>query len=117
MAMRMLGEQFVAAETIEQALNRSRIQEQKGFRHCYDMLGEAAATAADAHRYFRNYEGAIHAIGKEAAGRDPIEGPGISVKSSALHPRYRAPRQTVSSVSCCRGCARSHFYRSAMISA
>ena len=88
MAMRMLGEQFVAAETIEQALNRSRIQEQKGFRHSYDMLGEAAATAADAHRYFRDYEGAIHAIGKEAAGRDPIEGPGISVKLSALHPRY-----------------------------
>src|SRR5690606_7185626 len=54
----------------------------------YDMLGEAATTAADAERYFRDYEAAIHAIGKASAGRGIYDGPGISIKLSALHPRY-----------------------------
>jgi RHH-type proline utilization regulon transcriptional repressor/proline dehydrogenase/delta 1-pyrroline-5-carboxylate dehydrogenase len=88
MAMRMMGEQFVTGETIEEALRRSREMEEKGFRYSYDMLGEAATTAADAERYFRDYETAIHAIGKASAGRGIYEGPGISIKLSALHPRY-----------------------------
>lgn len=88
MAMRMMGEQFVTGETIDEALNRSRALEQKGFRYSYDMLGEAATTAADAERYYRDYENAIHAIGKASAGRGIYEGPGISIKLSALHPRY-----------------------------
>ncbi|MCD2182615.1 trifunctional transcriptional regulator/proline dehydrogenase/L-glutamate gamma-semialdehyde dehydrogenase [Rhizobium sp. GN54] len=88
MAMRMMGEQFVTGETIDEALNRSRALEQKGFRYSYDMLGEAATTAADAERYYRDYEAAIHAIGKASAGRGIYEGPGISIKLSALHPRY-----------------------------
>ena len=88
MAMRMMGEQFVTGETIEEALKRSRVLEQKGFRYSYDMLGEAATTAADAERYYRDYENAIHAIGKASAGRGIYEGPGISIKLSALHPRY-----------------------------
>ncbi len=88
MAMRMMGEQFVTAETINAALRRSRTLEQKGFRYSYDMLGEAAMTAADAQRYYRDYEAAIHAIGKAAAGRGIYDGPGISIKLSALHPRY-----------------------------
>jgi RHH-type transcriptional regulator, proline utilization regulon repressor / proline dehydrogenase / delta 1-pyrroline-5-carboxylate dehydrogenase len=88
MAMRMMGEQFVTGETISVALRRSRSLEQKGFRYSYDMLGEAAMTAADAQRYYREYEAAIHAIGKAAAGRGVYEGPGISIKLSALHPRY-----------------------------
>ena len=88
MAMRMMGEQFVTGETIDEALRRSRALEQKGFRYSYDMLGEAATTAADAERYYRDYETAIHAIGKASAGRGIYEGPGISIKLSALHPRY-----------------------------
>jgi RHH-type proline utilization regulon transcriptional repressor/proline dehydrogenase/delta 1-pyrroline-5-carboxylate dehydrogenase len=88
MAMRMMGEQFVTGETIEQALERARVREAQGFRYSYDMLGEAALTAADADRYFAAYEDAIHAIGRASAGRGLIEGPGISIKLSALHPRY-----------------------------
>src|SRR5918997_4299287 len=94
--MRMLGEQFVCGQTIEEALANSRRMEAKGFRYSYDMLGEAAATAADAARYFRDYERAIHAIGRAAGGRGIHDGPGISVKLSALHPRYsRAQRERV----------------------
>ena len=88
MAMRMMGEQFVTGETIDEALKRSRKMEEQGFRYSYDMLGEAATTAADAERYFRDYETAIHAIGKASDGRGIYEGPGISIKLSALHPRY-----------------------------
>ncbi len=88
MAMRMMGEQFVTGETIEEALKRARPLEARGFRYSYDMLGEAATTAADAKRYYRDYENAIHAIGQAAGGRGVYEGPGISIKLSALHPRY-----------------------------
>ncbi len=96
MAMRMMGEQFVRGETIEEALKRARAMEAKGFRHSFDMLGEAAMTAADAARYLAAYEVAIHAIGQASAGRGIIEGPGISIKLSALHPRYsRAQRARV----------------------
>jgi RHH-type proline utilization regulon transcriptional repressor/proline dehydrogenase/delta 1-pyrroline-5-carboxylate dehydrogenase len=95
-AMRMLGEQFVTGQTIAQALANSRRMEQRGFRYSYDMLGEAAMTAADAARYYDEYERAIHAIGTAAAGRGIYEGPGISLKLSALHPRYsRAQRERV----------------------
>lgn len=88
MAMRMMGEQFVTGETIDEALANGREREQEGFRYSFDMLGEAALTAADAQRYLRDYENAIHAIGKASAGRGVYEGPGISIKLSALHPRY-----------------------------
>ncbi len=88
MAMRMMGEQFVTGETIDEALERARTMEAQGFRYSYDMLGEAATTAADAERYYRDYENAIHAIGKASAGRGIYDGPGISIKLSALHPRY-----------------------------
>jgi len=88
MAMRMMGEQFVTGETIEEALKRSKPLEARGFRYSYDMLGEAATTSADAERYYRDYENAIHAIGKASGGRGIYEGPGISIKLSALHPRY-----------------------------
>ncbi len=88
MAMRLMGEQFVTGETIEQALRHARPQEALGFRYSYDMLGEAALTAADAQRYLQAYEAAIHAIGRAAAGQGVHSGPGISIKLSALHPRY-----------------------------
>jgi len=87
-AMRMMGEQFVKGETIDEALRRARPQEARGFRYSYDMLGEAAMTAADATRYYRDYEAAVHAIGAASGGRGIHAGPGISIKLSALHPRY-----------------------------
>ncbi len=88
MAMRMMGEQFVTGETIDEALKRARTLEARGFQYSYDMLGEAATTAADAQRYLADYESAIHAIGTASAGRGLYGGPGISIKLSALHPRY-----------------------------
>ena len=93
MAMRVMGEQFVTGETIAEALAKSRKYEAQGFRYSYDMLGEAATTAEDARGYFALYEQAIHAIGKASAGRGIYEGPGISIKLSALHPRYARAQQ------------------------
>lgn len=88
LAMRMMGEQFVTGQTITKALKRARTFEAKGFTYSFDMLGEAATTAHDAERYMADYESAIQAIGKASAGRGVYEGPGISIKLSALHPRY-----------------------------
>ncbi|QXC30501.1 trifunctional transcriptional regulator/proline dehydrogenase/L-glutamate gamma-semialdehyde dehydrogenase [Aeromonas sp. FDAARGOS 1409] len=88
MAMRLMGEQFVTGETIAEALANAGAMETKGFRYSYDMLGEAALTEEDAKRYLASYEQAIHAIGKASHGRGIYEGPGISIKLSALHPRY-----------------------------
>jgi RHH-type proline utilization regulon transcriptional repressor/proline dehydrogenase/delta 1-pyrroline-5-carboxylate dehydrogenase len=88
MAMRMLGNQFVTGQTIEEALKNSRENETRGYRYSYDMLGEAALTESDAKNYYASYETAIHAIGKASNGRGIKDGPGISIKLSALHPRY-----------------------------
>jgi len=88
LAMRMMGEQFVSGQTISEALANNQRMEARGFGYSYDMLGEAATTAEDARRYYEAYEQAIHAIGRSAAGRGIYEGPGISIKLSALHPRY-----------------------------
>ena len=88
LAMRMLGNQFVTGQTIDEAIKNSRDNEERGYRYSYDMLGEAALTEADAKNYYASYEKAIHAIGKASNGRGIKDGPGISVKLSALHPRY-----------------------------
>ena len=88
LAMRMMGEQFVTGETITQALWNAKAREAQGFRFSYDMLGEAALTAEDAQHYFEAYGQAIEAIGKASGGRGIYDGPGISIKLSALHPRY-----------------------------
>ncbi|MEO7055756.1 MAG: trifunctional transcriptional regulator/proline dehydrogenase/L-glutamate gamma-semialdehyde dehydrogenase, partial [Caldimonas sp.] len=88
MAMRLMGEQFVTGETIHDALANARSREAEGFRYSYDMLGEAAMTARDAEAYLASYEAAIDAIGHASAGRGIRLGPGISIKLSALHPRY-----------------------------
>ena len=88
LAMRMLGNQFVTGQTIDAALLNSRDNEARGYRYSYDMLGEAALTMEDAAHYYAAYENAIHAIGRAANGRGIKDGPGISVKLSALHPRY-----------------------------
>ena len=88
LAMRMLGEQFVTGRDIDEALERGAECEERGYRYSFDMLGEAAMTADDAQRYYDAYEGAIHAIGKGSRGRGIVDSNGISVKLSALHPRY-----------------------------
>jgi RHH-type proline utilization regulon transcriptional repressor/proline dehydrogenase/delta 1-pyrroline-5-carboxylate dehydrogenase len=93
LAMRMLGNQFVTGQTIAEALKNSRDNEARGYRYSYDMLGEAALTAADAAYYYESYETAIHAIGQASNGRGIKQGPGISVKLSALHPRYSRAQQ------------------------
>ena len=96
MAMRMLGEQFVTGQTIAEALANARGMEARGFSYSYDMLGEAALTETDAARYLSDYAGAIHAIGHAADGRGVYDGPGISIKLSAIHPRYvRSQRSRV----------------------
>ena len=95
-AMRMLGKQFVTGQTIEEALQNGKEREKMGYRFSFDMLGEAAMTEEDAQRYFNDYVQAIHAIGKDANGAGVYEGNGISVKLSAIHPRYsRAQHERV----------------------
>jgi RHH-type proline utilization regulon transcriptional repressor/proline dehydrogenase/delta 1-pyrroline-5-carboxylate dehydrogenase len=85
-AIRILGRQFVMGRTIKEALERAAAAE--AYRHSFDMLGEAARTAADAERYHESYARAIAAIGAAAGGKGPLAAPGISIKLSALHPRY-----------------------------
>ncbi len=87
-SMRVLGGQFVIGRTIEEALNRAADDEAEGYQHSFDMLGEAARTAADAERYFQNYMAAVEAIGEAGGRRGVADAPGISVKLSALYPRY-----------------------------
>src|SRR5665647_3807823 len=89
-AMRVLGSHFVLGETIEQALARAHSSAGSLFRYSFDMLGEGARTASDASRYLQSYAAAIEAIGKAAGERTLPERPGISVKLSALHPRFEA---------------------------
>jgi RHH-type transcriptional regulator, proline utilization regulon repressor / proline dehydrogenase / delta 1-pyrroline-5-carboxylate dehydrogenase len=85
--MKMIGNHFVMGQTINEAMQRAKGNEALGYRYSYDMLGEAARTAADAERYFQAYLDAIRAI-KETSSNHPIQNPGISIKLSALHPRY-----------------------------
>ena len=87
-AMKMMGEIFVMGRTIDEAMRRMKKPDHKGFTASFDMLGEAARTFADADRYFRAYTDAIDAV-----GRDPAAGHSISVKLSALHPRYEVARR------------------------
>jgi len=95
-AMREMGEQFVLGRTIAEAVKRGKPMIRKGYLYSYDMLGEAARTEADALRYFKAYQDAIAALAKHAAGDDIRFNPGISVKLSALHPRYeQAQRETM----------------------
>ena len=87
--MKVLAGQFVMGRTIAEALRRStESADARRNRYSFDMLGEAARTEADAARYFAAYREAIAAVGAAAGGRGPVEGPGVSVKLSALHPRY-----------------------------
>ncbi|WP_131780897.1 bifunctional proline dehydrogenase/L-glutamate gamma-semialdehyde dehydrogenase PutA [Legionella gresilensis] len=88
-AMRIMSKQFVMGRTITEALSRAKKNESVGYRYSYDMLGEAALTQADAARYFTAYNNAIEAIGSRVDRNATIyQRPGISIKLSALHPRY-----------------------------
>lgn len=86
--MQAIGQQFVMGETIASALKRATAFEAEGYRFSYDMLGEAARTMEDAEHYYHAYVSAIDAIGHAAKYATPTENPGISIKLSALHPRY-----------------------------
>ena len=95
-AMRIMGHQFVMGRTIGEALTRSRKGANAAYRYSFDMLGEAALTAHDADRYLKAYGDAIDAIGRTGPFADAIAAPSISVKLSALHPRYEhAKRERV----------------------
>ena len=87
--MKLMAEQFVMGRTIGEALKRATSGDQVAYRHSYDMLGEAAMTAADAERYFKAYQDAIAEISRYVKpGQSVFEAPGISIKLSALHPRF-----------------------------
>jgi RHH-type proline utilization regulon transcriptional repressor/proline dehydrogenase/delta 1-pyrroline-5-carboxylate dehydrogenase len=87
-AMKIMGGHFVLGETIEQSLARAASGTARRWRYSFDMLGEGARTAGDAQRYFECYAHAIATVGADAEGGALVERPGVSVKLSALHPRY-----------------------------
>ncbi len=87
-AMREMGHQFVLGRDMDEAMRRAKAKEAEGFGYSYDMLGEAAMTAADAENYFQSYHRAIRAIARNSHAAHPADNPGISVKLSALFPRY-----------------------------
>jgi RHH-type proline utilization regulon transcriptional repressor/proline dehydrogenase/delta 1-pyrroline-5-carboxylate dehydrogenase len=89
-AMRILGGQFVLGRTMAEALERAAGLERQGYRLSYDMLGEAARTRADADRHFARYVAAIEALAAARQGRELLAAPGLSVKLSALHPRFES---------------------------
>ncbi len=103
-AMRILGRQFVMGRTIEEALERARGSEARGYRYSYDMLGEAARTAADAERYMEAYSRAIAAVGGESAGRGVVaRGRACRSSSRRCIPATSSPSANGSWVSSCPG--------------
>ncbi|CAM4074724.1 bifunctional proline dehydrogenase/L-glutamate gamma-semialdehyde dehydrogenase PutA [Palleronia rufa] len=92
-AMKVMGRQFVLGETMDKAMDRAAKMEAKGYTYSYDMLGEAARTYGDAERYRRAYATAIDRIARAATKGDIATNPGISVKFSALHPRYEVSQR------------------------
>ncbi|MNZ42073.1 Bifunctional protein PutA [compost metagenome] len=92
-AMKLMGNQFVLGRSIGEALKNGRARRERGYSYSFDMLGEAALTAADAAKYLADYRQAIAALGHEPQiGQGPR--PSISIKLSALHPRYEAAQRT-----------------------
>lgn len=92
-AMKEMGNQFVLGETIDEAVKRGKKWQSQGYTYSYDMLGEAALTAGDAAEYFEAYKNAIAKLSGHATSSDIRENPGISIKLSALHPRYELPKE------------------------
>ncbi|TWH33686.1 MULTISPECIES: bifunctional proline dehydrogenase/L-glutamate gamma-semialdehyde dehydrogenase PutA [unclassified Aminobacter] len=91
--MREMGEQFVLGRTIDEAVQRGKAFSRKGYTYSFDMLGEAARTESDALRYHRAYADAIAALKPGATAPDIARNHGISVKLSALHPRYEVAQK------------------------
>ncbi|MDO5090547.1 MAG: bifunctional proline dehydrogenase/L-glutamate gamma-semialdehyde dehydrogenase PutA [Cardiobacteriaceae bacterium] len=91
--VKMMGRQFILGETIADARKRAAAMEAKGYRYSYDMLGEGARTAEDAERYYRAYLDALEAIGAQADRGNVYENAGLSVKLSAIHPRYEVAQR------------------------
>lgn len=92
-AMRIMGHQYVMGRNINEALDRSLRKKNRTYRHSFDMLGEAALTAEDAGNYLESYRDAIEAIGASKKPEDIFAAPSISVKLSALHPRFEYSQQ------------------------
>ena len=92
-AMRIMGYQFVMGRSIDEAMERAEKKDNRPYRYSYDMLGEAAITAADAERYQQAYRDAIAALGKRGPFANQMDAPSISVKLSALHPRYEVAQR------------------------
>ena len=92
-AMRLMGSQFVFGRSIDEAVANARKPEALGYRYSYDMLGEAARTAEDAKRYFDAYLNAINTLAPHCTRGSVRDNPGISVKLSALHPRYEVAQR------------------------
>ncbi|MBP6985736.1 MAG: bifunctional proline dehydrogenase/L-glutamate gamma-semialdehyde dehydrogenase PutA [Alphaproteobacteria bacterium] len=84
-----LADEFILGSSMDKSLVKAKILEAKGYRYSYDMLGEAALTAEDAAKYLASYKHAIHALARISNGKDSQQSPSISVKLSALHPRYK----------------------------
>ncbi len=93
-AMKILGKQFVMGRHMKEALKRAKEKEKIGYTYSYDMLGEAAFTDTDAKKYLEAYAQAIKAIGADNKGKGYIKGAGISIKLSALHPRYEIMKKS-----------------------
>ncbi|MCW8927119.1 MAG: bifunctional proline dehydrogenase/L-glutamate gamma-semialdehyde dehydrogenase PutA, partial [Xanthomonadales bacterium] len=92
-AMRIMGQQYVLGRKIDDAIDRGRRENRKGTRFSFDMLGEGARTMQDANRYYEAYMKAIREIGKRETRDNVIEANGISIKLSALHPRYHYEKE------------------------
>lgn len=92
-AMKVMGQQFVLGESIGSALARGKKQLVQGYSYSFDMLGEAALTKNDADKYFESYDNAIELLSSSGSGKDIKDNPGISIKLSALHPRYESAQQ------------------------
>ncbi len=91
--LKQLGGQFVLGQTITEALDEAQVLQAQAYTYSYDMLGEGAKTDADAQRYWQSYHDAIEHIGARCAHKEIEDNPGISIKLSALHPRYEVAQQ------------------------
>ncbi|MDF9398603.1 bifunctional proline dehydrogenase/L-glutamate gamma-semialdehyde dehydrogenase PutA [Vibrio sp. 1180_3] len=92
-AMKVMGHQFVLGRTIAEAQKNGRPMRDKGYTYSFDMLGEAALTTADANKYFKDYLMAIEAVGRDQYGLETSPAPSVSIKLSALHPRYEVANE------------------------
>ena len=100
-AMGLLGEHFILGDTIEAAIKRANKKDNKEYLYSYDMLGEAAKTAEDAEKYFVDYKHSINAIA-DCDGGELLNRPGISIKLSALYPRYQISQYTKATAELCK---------------